>query len=213
MLTPVPRRHRNVLRLGAGAALACVAVAACSGDPGPTPSATPVKTSSGLTETPTSETPAPTADVGVADEIPDLSFASPLDDEVFVSRLAGRETPAGTTAAIALRFVRALERDDWRAAAVELNLPARHRLSFRTPAQVVAVLADVRDNAGGDQIQGCDTARVVKSDAVVVTCTGGHRVVVHVQNLVLRGVQIAAEHPRDDVVSGPHAHAFSALAP
>lgn len=130
-----------------------------------------------------------------------------------VRRLDQLDTPAGSVTDIAVRFLQALAVQDWRAAAHELNLPARFHLSFRTPDQLVAILNDVRRQTGPQHLIGCDQAQRIKSNAVVVTCDGGHRVVVHVQNLVLRGVQISPDHPLDDVVHGPHTHAFTSLMP
>lgn len=129
-----------------------------------------------------------------------------------VRSLSGLPTPSGSVTAIALRFMRALRAGHWPAAAAELNLPARNRLSLTTPEFVTGVLEDVRRNAGGDALGSCDRAQRVKSDLVVVTC-GQTRVVVHLQSLVLRGVQISAEHPRQDVARGAHTHAYSELAP
>jgi hypothetical protein len=210
-----------------GVAVVALLLSGCRGGtttttaPGPLPSGSPTA----------SANPQPTlaGDPGTDEGLSDLTDLTGLQDLEAtlgssatggaltveeVRRLDQLDTPPGTVTDIALRFLQALAAEDWRAAAAELNLPARFHLSFRSPEQLIAILRDVRRTAVGEQrLTGCDRALRVKSNAVVVTCDDDHRAVVHVQNLSLRGVQISPDHPAGDVVRGPHSHAFSTLMP
>lgn len=151
--------------------------------------------------------PEPTLDVPVGTGVGldvDLGEDKPID------RLAFAPDPTGTGPQIALRFLRALQRRDDIAAAGTLTAIGRISVSLHGEAHLRRVMADVAANARLVQAGPCTRAARLNHDAAVVTC-GARKIVVHVANGILAGVQLAPWHPRGDVYRGPHTHAYTAL--
>jgi hypothetical protein len=194
-------------------ALAAVAIAsaatACSHGDRPTPQAAPV--TSAQIEAPVVivavPEPEPTLDVpsgAGADLDVDLGEDKPID------RLAFAPDPTGTGPQIALRFLRALQRHDDIAAAGTLTAIGRLAVSLHGEAHLRRVMADVANHARLATAGPCTSAARLNHDAAVVTC-GARKIVVHVADGIVAGVQLAPWHPRGDVYRGPHTHAYSDL--
>lgn len=126
-----------------------------------------------------------------------------------MERIWRAEPPTGTDAEIALRFVRALQRRDDEAAAVELSAAMRDVFLASMPvAHLRRVLADVRRNAGVARGAACTQAWRLDADSVAVAC-GTLRVVVHMATGDdSRGVNLTAWRAHRDVYRGAHRHAF-----
>lgn len=190
-------------------ALAAVAIAAavtaCSHGNGPVPQVAP-----------TTARPAEPPVVIVAVPEPEPTFDVPVDldvdlgDDKPIDRLAFVPDPTGTGPQIALRFLRALQRHDDIAAARTLTAIGRLSVSLHGEVHLRRVMADVAANARLGQSGPCTSAARLNPDAAVVTC-GSRKIVVHVADGVVAGVQLAPWHPRGDVYRGPHTHAYSDL--
>jgi hypothetical protein len=128
-----------------------------------------------------------------------------------LEELFWQDDPTGTGPQIALRFVRALQRRDYVAAARELDGGGRLALSGDTMGHLRRVMDDVYTNAKLTGAGRCTSASELTRESAVLRC-GTRRVVVHVLNTSLySGVEIDPWHPQYDVYRGPHTHAFTAL--
>ena len=116
--------------------------------------------------------------------------------------------PTGPTTTIALVFMQRLQTEDWLGAARQLGLYGRNVLSLMKTRDAEAVMLDVAHNAGGARLGTCTSARRLHHDAAVVRC-GRVDVVVHTTTYPWRGVLISAEHPKRDILSTPHTHAYT----
>jgi hypothetical protein len=151
--------------------------------------------------------PDPTLDVPAATGVDldvDLGEDEPID------RLAFAPDPTGTGPQIALRFLRALQRRDDIAAAGTLTAIGRLSVSLHGEEHLRRVMADVANHARLATAVPCTSAARLNHDAAVVTC-GTRKIVVHVADGILAGVQLAPWHPHGDVYRGPHTHAYSDL--
>ena len=137
---------------------------------------------------------------------PDYDFMNDLEHEF--PELTAPTAPQGSGPQIALRFTRALQDHDDRAATRELYVLTRLVLAGHPQSFTHRVLADIRQHAHLDQAGSCTSARRVDSDSAVVTC-GTHRVVVHVVDDT--GVQISDTHPRGDAYRSEHTHAYTSI--
>jgi hypothetical protein len=207
--------HSNARRVVLAAVVIAVAATACSrGDDTPEPA-------------PATAAPVPPAVIVAIPDLPD-NIAEPTvtptpdattDGSVDV-RKTGNETlddlfwqddPTGTGQQIALRFVQALQRRDYLAAARQLDGGGRLALSGDTMGHLRRVMDDVRSNAKLTGAGRCVSASALTRESAVVRC-GARRVVVHVLNTAhYAGVEIDPWHPQYDVYRGPHTHAYTAL--
>jgi len=132
------------------------------------------------------------------------SEATPDIDGSVDVRETGNETlddlfwqgdPTGTGPQIALRFVQALQRRDYLAAARQLDGGGRLALSGDTMGHLRRVMDDVRTKAKLTGAGRCTTASALTRESAVVRC-GTRRVVVHVLNTsYYAGVEIDPWHP------------------
>ena len=141
----------------------------------------------------------------------DLDLDIDIDDDKPIDRLAVEPDPTGTGPQIALRFLRALQGHDDLAAARTLTAIGRLSVSLHGEAHLHRVMADVAAKSGLVTAGRCSSAARLNPDAAVVTC-GARKIVVHVADGYIAGVQIAPWHPRGDVYHGPHTHAYSDVA-
>jgi hypothetical protein len=149
--------------------------------------------------------PEPTLDVPA-----DLDLDVDLGEDKPIDRLAFAPDPTGTGPQIALRFLRALQRRDDIAAAGTLTAIGRLSVSLHGEAHLRRVMVDVANHARLATAGPCTRAVRLNPDAAVVTC-GTRKIVVHVADGFVAGVQLAPWHPRGDVYRGPHTHAYTAL--
>ncbi|MDT4941024.1 MAG: hypothetical protein QOJ34_1113 [Pseudonocardiales bacterium] len=149
--------------------------------------------------------PEPTLDIPV-----DTGIDLDLGEDKPIDRLAFAPDPTGTGPQIALRFLRALQRRDDIAAAGTLTAIGRLSMSLHGDAHLRRVMADVANHARLATAGPCTSAARLNHDAAVVTC-GNRKIVVHVADGIVAGVQLAPWHPRGDVYRGPHTHAYTAL--
>jgi hypothetical protein len=200
-------RHHTRRTVLAAAVIAVVATA-CGHGNGPTATGTtppPVEPPVVIVAVPEPTTEVP-VDTG-GDTAVDLG--SVFGDEP-IDRLAFAPDPTGTGPQIALRFLRALQRHDDIAAARTLTGIGRLSASLHGEAHLHRVLADVANHARLATAGRCTSAARLNHDAAVVTC-GARKIVVHVADGFVAGVQLAPWHPRGDVYRGSHTHAYTAL--
>jgi hypothetical protein len=157
---------------------------------------------------------APVVIVAVPDARPTIDVSTDLDldlgEDKPIDRLAFAPDPTGTGPQIALRFLRALQRRDDIAAAGTLTPIGRLSVSLHGDAHLRRVMADVANHANLATARPCTSAARLNHDAAVVTC-GNRKIVVHVADRIVAGVQLAPWHPRGDIYRGPHTHAYSDL--
>ncbi|HEV2889985.1 MAG TPA: hypothetical protein VGX28_06380 [Frankiaceae bacterium] len=189
------------------AVVLAAAAVACTHGNRPTPQAEP--TTSAPVQPPVVivavPEPEPTVDVPAGTDVDlDIGEDKPIDG------LAFAPDPTGTGPQIALRFLRALQRRDDIAAASTLTAIGRLSVSLHGDAHLHRVMADVAANARLVTAGPCTSAARLNHDAAVVTC-GTRKIVVHVADGIVAGVQLAPWHPQGDVYRGPHTHAYSDL--
>ncbi len=199
-------QHRTRAATLAALAIAVAATACGRGTDVASTTAMPAPVASEQAPTTVLAIPEPTIDEPLDLDVVslDLGIDTPID------RLTAEADTDGTGPQIALRFLRALQRHDDIAAARTLTDIGRLAVSVHDEAHLHRVMADVAAKARLASAGPCTSARRLNADAAVVTC-GTRRVVVHVSDGLIAGVQLAPWHPRDDVYRGAHTHAFSDL--
>ena len=208
-------RHPGRSTTLAAVAIALAATAACSrGDrPQPVPAPEPPAAPTVIVAIPDlPDTVAePTVEPTPADTDPEPFVEERNTGDETLDDLFWQDDPTGTGPQIALRFLRALQRRDYLAAARLLDNGTRMALSDDTWNHLRRVMTDVHRNAKLTRAGRCTTASALTRESAIVRC-GTRRVVVHVHNTTYyAGVDVDRVHPPYDVYRGPHTHAYTAL--
>lgn len=139
-------------------------------------------------------------------DLPHLTLTDPIN-----IKTTSDDDPAGSTVAIAIRYLNDLRAQWWHAALNQMAYVERTGIGFDGTAGLVG--RDVLRNASGGsgRLARCTSGHRFASDAVIVRCGGSH-VVVHVETLRgFRGVQVSEFLVAGDHPGQPHTHAYSRL--